>query len=197
MNCLYLWNQKVHYRLHNSPPLVPILTQINPVYSLLSLLSIYFNNIHASLTMSPTRSFSFRFLHFFPQPFPTLRTSHHPLFHHFNNIRRRAQIMKLLVTHFSPVPRYLVPLRPKHPPQHPILEHSRSVLFPYCQRPSLKTHTKQQAKIGPKFFILYCLWFSDDNGENKDCRQNGRLRRLLLNKLRLNKALIAVNASGT
>jgi hypothetical protein len=46
----------------------------------------------------------------------------HSLFDHPNNIRWGVHIMKFLVMQSSPLPCYLVPLGPKYPPQHPILE---------------------------------------------------------------------------
>src|SRR5215469_17443073 len=33
------------------------------------------------------------------------------------------------------IPCYLVPLRPKYSPQHPILKHPKPTLLPQCQRP--------------------------------------------------------------
>ena len=61
---LILWNPKVHYRIHKSPPPVPILIQINKVkVSTAQALKTHFNIILSSKPWPFKCSFSLMFLH--------------------------------------------------------------------------------------------------------------------------------------
>jgi len=61
-NPRHLWNQKVHHRAHNSPPLVAILSQIYSLHDFLPYLVYVRSNIILPSTPSPSKlSLSFRF----------------------------------------------------------------------------------------------------------------------------------------
>ena len=163
IHCI-LWNPKGHYRIHNSPSPVPILSHINIAHALTShFLKIHLNIILPSAPGSSKCSFSLRFAHKNPVYTSTLpRTCympHPPHYSRFNHLKNTGWEYRswgsCLYSFFFPFPCYFVNLKSKYSSQHHILENPQLTFFPQSEQPSF-TPTQNNCKS----IVLYILKFN-------------------------------------
>jgi len=154
-----LRNPKVLYRIHNSPPPVSILNQHDPVHARITLLenpfyyyppiyALVFQVISFSQVSLPKPCMHSSSPHTCCMP----RPSHSSRFDHPNSICWGMQTSLLLITQSSPLSCYLIPLKPKYLPQHPVFE----TLNP-CFSFSVRDQGSHPYKTTGKIMVLYIL----------------------------------------
>jgi hypothetical protein len=112
------WSPKFHYSSHNSRPLIPILSQINPADALSpSFLNVRFNIILSSMSRSTEWSHNSRFPHqnpartsLHPREYHTTHSYHSPGLNCPTSIWWGASVMKYFFTRFSSTSCYFLSL---------------------------------------------------------------------------------------
>ena len=107
-----LWEPKVHYRIHNSPPIGPIPSQNNPVHAH------YYFKIHIHITLpfkpgSSKRSLSLRYPHQNPVCISPIRAKY-PAHLILLDMITQITFGEVLIVRCPTVPPYLVPRSPKY-----------------------------------------------------------------------------------
>jgi len=117
----------------------------------------------------------------------------HSRFDHPNNIGGGLHIINVLIMWFSPLPCYLVPLRPKYSPQHPIFKHSQLTFLTQCEWPNF-TPIQNNRQNYSSMYITFV--FLGDNLINGLPRKTECISTKCVNKLSVlqDQEIVHINA---